>query len=170
MIQSKYAPTSGLSVSERAFVATNAMYGKYGDKIHAIRMAELAECAIDAFGQLHPKFDTSKVSVIIRSFRCQEDFGDCFDDVDGKQILRLNVKLKTKVDIIRTISHELIHADQMQRGDLKIKGQNVIWKGIECPMVTAARNYKKYRGQPWEVEAFDNQDVVAEQIGELLGL
>ena len=48
------------------------------------------------------------------------------------------------------ISHERVHVDQMQRGDLSYDGNNVYWKGKKYS--------KKYsKNSPWEKEAYSKE-------------
>ena len=49
------------------------------------------------------------------------------------------------------VAHEMVHIDQMQRGDLDYDDDNVYWKGEEYPrdkMMEGAKNL------PWEKEAW----------------
>ena len=51
----------------------------------------------------------------------------------------------------RVIDHEMIHIDQMERGDLDYDNSNVYWKGKKysrASMVEGAKNL------PWEKEAY----------------
>lgn len=79
------------------------------------------------------------------------------------------VTFNPKADAVLTnIMHELIHCHQMQRGTYtylrtEYKGskrvQIVSWDGVEYTMTNGGYsnvdNYAKYRGQPWEQEAWD---------------
>lgn len=54
----------------------------------------------------------------------------------------------------KTVEHEMIHINQMKRGDLDYDQKNVYWKGKRYPrskMNEGARNL------PWEVEAYKKQ-------------
>ena len=54
----------------------------------------------------------------------------------------------------KTVEHEMIHINQMKRGDLDYDQKNVYWKGKRYPrskMDEGARNL------PWEVEAYKKQ-------------
>ncbi len=76
----------------------------------------------------------------------------------GNIILDPKFRLKR---LIKTISHEMCHVAQYQRGDLAYKtnkfGQfkGIIWKGKEYQRVKIVneRSLKEYDSQPWEVEA-----------------
>ena len=52
----------------------------------------------------------------------------------------------------KVIDHEMIHIDQMKRGDLDYDNNNVYWKGKKysrASMVEGAKNL------PWEKEAYE---------------
>ena len=53
----------------------------------------------------------------------------------------------------KVVDHEMVHIDQMERGDLDYDNNNVYWKGKKysrASMVEGAKNL------PWEKEAYDN--------------
>lgn len=54
----------------------------------------------------------------------------------------------------KTIEHEMVHLDQMKRGDLDYTDTDVFWKGKKYP-----RNKMKEGSKdlPWEKEAYANQ-------------
>ena len=54
----------------------------------------------------------------------------------------------------KTIEHEMVHIDQMKRGDLDYTDSHVIWKGRKY-----ARNGMKEgaKNLPWEMEAYKKQ-------------
>jgi hypothetical protein len=55
----------------------------------------------------------------------------------------------------KTIEHEMVHLDQMKRGDLDYTDTDVFWKGKKYPrskMNEGAANL------PWEKEAYSKQD------------
>lgn len=54
----------------------------------------------------------------------------------------------------KTISHEMVHIDQMKRGDLDYTDTHVTWKGKKYPRATMDEGNKKL---PWELEAYKNQ-------------
>ena len=66
----------------------------------------------------------------------------------NKDVLPLDLKKN------KTVEHEMIHINQMKRGDLDYDQKNVYWKGKRYPrskMNEGARNL------PWEVEAYKKQ-------------
>ena len=54
----------------------------------------------------------------------------------------------------KTISHEMVHIDQMKRGDLTYTDTDVTWKGKKYPRATMDEGDKKL---PWELEAYKKQ-------------
>lgn len=54
----------------------------------------------------------------------------------------------------KTISHELVHIDQMKRGDLNYDEKNVYWRGKKYPRSKMAEGAKNL---PWEAEAYKKQ-------------
>jgi len=51
----------------------------------------------------------------------------------------------------KVVDHEMVHIDQMERGDLDYDNNNVYWKGKKysrASMVEGAKNL------PWEAEAY----------------
>jgi len=77
-----------------------------------------------------------------------EDNIDGFHDlVDGVHRIFF-----TKIDHLPTLVHEFIHAHQHERGDLKISKQTRWWKGEV--------NTDRYLDQPWEIEAFETQEII----------
>lgn len=54
----------------------------------------------------------------------------------------------------KTISHEMVHIDQMKRGDLDYTDTHVTWKGKKYSRATMKEGSKKL---PWEIEAYKKQ-------------
>ena len=60
-------------------------------------------------------------------------------------------KNMSQLDKQKAISHEKVHLDQIERGDLNYDNNNVYWKGKKysrASMVEGAKNL------PWEKEAY----------------
>ena len=51
------------------------------------------------------------------------------------------------------VKHEMVHIDQMKRGDLDYDDKNVYWKGKVYPRATMNEGAKNL---PWEDEAYKN--------------
>lgn len=54
----------------------------------------------------------------------------------------------------KTVEHELIHIDQMKRGDLGYDESNVYWRGKKYPRSKMNEGAKTL---PWEAEAYKKQ-------------
>jgi len=54
----------------------------------------------------------------------------------------------------KTISHEMIHIDQMKRGDLDYTDTHVLWKGKKYARSSMKEGAKNL---PWEMEAYKKQ-------------
>ena len=63
----------------------------------------------------------------------------------------INKDIKDPNKIDQVISHEKVHIDQMQRGDLDYDDNNVIWKGKKYPRSKMDEGNKNL---PWEKEAY----------------
>jgi len=55
----------------------------------------------------------------------------------------------------KTIEHEMVHLDQMKRGDLDYTDTDVFWKGKKYPRSKMKEGEKSL---PWEKEAYAKQD------------
>jgi Zn-dependent peptidase ImmA (M78 family) len=51
------------------------------------------------------------------------------------------------------INHEMVHINQMKRGDLDYDDDNVYWKGKKYPRAAMQEGAKNL---PWEAEAYKN--------------
>jgi len=80
---------------------------------------------------------------------------DMEDGVLGKAnnngSITLNNKLKDPEQIDDVIDHEMVHIDQMKRGDLDYDDNNVIWKGKKYSRASMEEGAKNL---PWEKEAY----------------
>jgi len=54
----------------------------------------------------------------------------------------------------KTIEHEIVHINQMKRGDLDYTDKDVIWKGKKYPRRAMNEGAKNL---PWEIEAYKKQ-------------
>ena len=81
---------------------------------------------------------------------------DMEDDVMGKANNNGTIIINKNVDPSRTqdvIDHEMVHIDQMKRGDLDYDDKNVYWKGKTYPRSKMKEGAKNL---PWEDEAYRN--------------
>ena len=78
------------------------------------------------------------------------------DDVLGKANNNGTIIINKDVDPSRlqdVINHEMVHIDQMKRGDLNYDDKNVYWKGKIYPRNKMNEGEKNL---PWEDEAYKN--------------
>ena len=81
---------------------------------------------------------------------------DMEDGVMGKANNNGTIIINKNVDPSRTqdvIDHEMVHIDQMKRGDLNYDDENVYWKGKKYPRSKMKEGAKNL---PWEAEAYRN--------------
>ena len=81
---------------------------------------------------------------------------DMEDGVMGKAnnngTIIINKNLDPKM-LGKVVEHEMIHIDQMKRGDLDYDDKNVYWKGKVYPRSKMKEGAKNL---PWEDEAYKN--------------
>ena len=81
---------------------------------------------------------------------------DMEDDVMGKAnnngTIIINKDLDPKM-LDKVVKHEMVHIDQMKRGDLDYDDKNVYWKGKVYPRSKMNEGAKNL---PWEDEAYKN--------------
>ena len=80
---------------------------------------------------------------------------DMEDGVLGKAnnngTIVINKDIKDTEQIDDVIDHEMVHIDQMKRGDLDYDDNNVIWKGKKYSRASMKEGAKNL---PWEKEAY----------------
>tara|TARA_B100001093_G_scaffold513027_1_gene584092 strand:- start:1067 stop:1381 length:315 start_codon:yes stop_codon:yes gene_type:complete len=79
---------------------------------------------------------------------------DMEDDVMGKANNNLTIIINKDVCPSKAqdvINHEMVHIDQMKRGDLDYDNDNVYWKGKTYPRSKMNEGAKNL---PWEDEAY----------------
>lgn len=73
---------------------------------------------------------------------------------NGSILINKNVS-PLEIKKSKTIEHEMVHIDQMKRGDLDYTDEHVMWKGkkyLRSKMNEGAKNL------PWEKEAYIKQN------------
>jgi len=73
--------------------------------------------------------------------------------------IELEVRRTNLGNVLETIMHELVHAEQFHQGRLKLKSGMYHWH--DEPHKVGNDTYAKYRARPWEAEAFERQSVLA---------
>jgi hypothetical protein len=80
---------------------------------------------------------------------------DMEDGVLGKANNNGTIIINNKVSpakMSEVIAHEMVHIDQMKRGDLDYDNKNVYWKGKVIPRSSIKEGAKNL---PWEKEAYN---------------
>ena len=81
---------------------------------------------------------------------------DMEEGVMGKANNNGTIIINKEVDSSKTqdvIDHEMVHIDQMKRGDLDYDDDNVYWKGKKYSRADMKEGAKNL---PWEAEAYKN--------------
>jgi len=68
-----------------------------------------------------------------------------------------------RVDAIRVISHELIHINQYNTGQLIYEDGEITWNSEKYDLSTLDYDYR-----PWEKEAFDKEEDLSNKISQIL--
>ena len=98
-----------------------------------------------AFKLSNPPYDTNNVPVYNVPME---------DDVMGKANNNGTIILNDNLDPLeceKVIDHEMVHIDQMKRGDLDYDNENVYWKGKKYSRADMEEGAKNL---PWEAEAY----------------
>lgn len=80
---------------------------------------------------------------------------DMEDDVMGKANNNLTIIINKNVPVEKfddVVKHEMVHIDQMKRGDLNYDDDYVYWKGKKYSRAKMDEGNAKL---PWEDEAYD---------------
>jgi hypothetical protein len=90
---------------------------------------------------------------------------------DARKVLEITPRIDTLNSVIQTLAHELVHAEQFKQGRLKsdyadVYKEEPIWVWEDKLQVSpdTIKDYEAYRKLPWEVEAYDRQDKIAEEL------
>ncbi len=76
----------------------------------------------------------------------------------------LNVDLDIK-GIFHTTVHELIHVSQIHTGRLTTSRTGVfVWENKTYPVDPLKMSYNDYKKLPWEVDAYEQQQVLAKKL------
>jgi len=102
-----------------------------------------------AFKLSNPPYKKEPVSVY------HADLGDgVLGQSNRNGTIVLNEKLDPKFhkEVIR---HEMVHINQMSRGDLDYDDKNIYWKGKAYPKSSKGVAMASPKNSPWEAEAYN---------------
>ena len=127
----------------------------------------LVESVISFFEQ-DLKLTKSKWSLDVYTRRGLADNDGCRGSVTRVGPKHLIMMLDSKLDVERlvlTIAHEMVHVKQFARGQIKeIPGRTQVryWMGKKVR--------KSYYEQPWELEAFSKERILANKIFKIINV
>jgi len=130
---------------------------------------ELAFMVKEAMPVFRELLDLPK-NIYIRIGTKRGSYKGCFNN--SEKVLFLNVCRFEYDQAMKTLAHELVHAEQYKQGRLSMskfipkKGYVSFWNGEEVK--NKGKTYNSYRRQPWEVEAFSRQDELAKEVKKIL--
>jgi len=81
---------------------------------------------------------------------------DIGDDINGLATNKGTIILNNNLSPLKeknVIAHEMVHINQIKRGDLDYDNDYVYWKGKKYPRSTMKEGAKNL---PWEAEAYKN--------------
>lgn len=137
---------------------------------HRVRAESAARVISRALDVLKQHLDLrSDLTVRICSFR-NSAVGGQYDDYSRTAEINLVVGgvHRTFRDMIVSLAHELVHCEQYQQGRLAWTGRNYQWNGKNIS--NRGSTYQSYRKLPWEIEAFNRQNSLADLVLEELNL
>jgi len=83
-------------------------------------------------------------------------------DRDASYSIFLNKKIGP-YKLRKTLSHEFVHVDQMEKRELQITGSQYLWKGESGDMLKV-----KYNDRPFEIDAMRRQKKVLRDLNRIL--
>lgn len=157
---------SDRKISTHVWVSYAAYYKSPAQRARIDSQAALIERAMPVFYELlHiPRY----VSIRIAGLKARTLRGKY---VHTEKTAELSHKLAND-RLLTTLAHELIHAEQYNTGKLKNEWSDCGWvHSWEGDINTnKGTTYQAYRNQPWEIEAFGREQIVADVVRQRLGL
>jgi hypothetical protein len=106
--------------------------------------------------------------------------GYCWDNDDGDACVEIATHVQGEalddITILQNIAHEFIHAEQIASGRMKDFGIQLASAG-DCQVMVHAVEWEgetltnlKYEDQPWEIEAYANEQRICDEASALLTL
>ena len=97
-----------------------------------------------------------KISAPYKIFNTPIYHKDVGDDTNGLTTNKGTIILNNNLSPLKeknVIAHEMVHINQIKRGDLDYDNDYVYWKGKKYPRSTMKEGAKNL---PWEAEAYKN--------------
>ena len=158
---------SHIQVGPHTYVSHQVMYQTKGSKSTVNLFMQVVQSAnrtiVKQFRKHLPeerKF--YPIDIILKNIKANGIGGRC-QFVNNKATIEINFKYvgNNIKKMAETIAHELVHAEQYLSGRLAWdhKYASFVWEGNVNG--NKGSTYQRYRDQPWEVEAFSSQEVLA---------
>ena len=133
---------------------------------------EIYERAIRFFAKkliLKSKLPRTHVKLIMaKNLHKQDSDGQHRDETPYRHIILVDRHMPFH-DIIRTIAHEMVHAKQVSRGELKYLTDGYVWKGVKYPGdIYSTTPENKVKLIPWEVEPYSKENKLAKEFAAVL--
>lgn len=147
--------SSQIYFSSKRRIGTSLTKGEYRARLNA--NAKLLSIALEEFRK-YLKFDKS-VSVRLASLKSYRIKG-LMDGINNVATIRYRTNFK---NMLETLAHELVHAEQFKSGKLKYVWDDTKWAALWCgeKYKITSSSLPAYVDMPWEDEAFKRQEGLA---------
>ena len=138
--------------------SSRILFEKYKNPI-----AKAFECLVENY-EVH-----SDISLLLKNIKPVSENNKIYriygywDQVNRR--IELDMKMETFEKLLTNLCHEMSHAMQNYRGDLVATTEGFIWKGKKY---ISTLNNEDYRNYPWEIDANQNQKLLAQFVNEEL--
>ncbi|UKA12897.1 hypothetical protein [Photobacterium damselae] len=108
---------------------------------------------------------------IVTSSSLKKNVNGCIRHADTHNKTEILIRNRKSIhDMIETLAHEMVHAQQVKEGRLVcVSAECRLWNGKPYAK-NSKQSYQEYRNLPWEKEAFERQAELACEILNQLGI
>lgn len=138
----------------------------YYDKKYRNKVRKAIPFIWDGICFFESKFKFKKTpTVVLERFKNNRSAPFIYGKTYSNGIIRIDPAFAPEI-IYNALCHEIVHFNQIQKGDLKWEGQIVYWKGerMDCFSTNAKENFLSYKEAPWETEAFAMEEVLLTEL------
>lgn len=152
--------TSDRKISTHVWASHGVLYKSPAWRVRIHEQAALIEHALPVFHELMHL--PENISVRLAGLKARNLRGRY---IDSRRLVEISASLKGD-QLLTTLAHELVHAEQYNTGKLKNEWSNRGWvHQWEGDMnYNKGSTYKAYRNQPWEIEAFGREKILADVV------
>lgn len=137
--------------------AESIAHGRYKYlKDNAIRIAKVVRLAMPQAKKIMSLPDGIKVIIRPMNIKIGGQYRSRL------KVLELNARRENMNDVLVTLMHELVHAEQFLEGRLKYETDCFRWNGEK--VYNRGKTLRQYLAQPWEIEAFSRQVPLAKEV------